>query len=68
MRFTFIFPIRRGNVYDEHPSGDKANRVKGAENVAMSLAITRSNRASVVKAIPTTGPLTRATKGLKICI
>lgn len=60
---TFSFPIRSGNVYDEQPSGDRANSVKGAANVALSLAITISNNANVVNIIPRDGPFTSAING-----
>jgi hypothetical protein len=50
-------------VYDEQPSGERADMVNGALNVALSLAMTKSNKAIVVKAIPTHGPLMRPIKG-----
>jgi hypothetical protein len=55
--------MRSGKVNEEQPSGESANSVKGAENVALSLAITKSNRARVVNIIPRHGPLTKAMRG-----
>ncbi len=45
---------------EEQPSGERARALNGAEKVAESLDMTRSNRASVVNAIPNAGPFTRA--------
>ena len=63
LKYTLTCPISLGNVYDEHPSGLSANAVKGAANVALSLAITKSNIPSIVRPIPTAGPFTNAIKG-----
>ena len=60
---TFCCPISRGKVNDEHPSGERASSVKGAANVALSLAMTKSNRAKVVNMIPMLGPFTKAIRG-----
>lgn len=55
-----------GNVYELHPSGDKAFAVNGAQNVALSLAITISNIPRTLKEMPTTGPFTSAIKSFEL--